>query len=348
MPGPLRRQGVRDLLELVGGARVLGLRVVVKVDDAALVDDDVLEDRPERARRLVDLRLGLRREADHLRVAAALEVEDALVAPAVLVVADQLALRIGRERRLAGTGQPEEDRDVAGLADVRRAVHREDALERQAVVHQREDRLLDLARVERAADQHLLARRVEHDECAGAGAVRLRVGLEPGRVQHERLRLELAQLLLARVDEHRPREERVVRVIRDDADGDAMLGVGARERVDDVEVAAAEVRDDLLAQPVEVLLGDLGVDVAPPDPSSEPASRTTNLSFGERPVCLPVSTTSGPPSAITPFSALERVVVEERARQVPMDGPEKLDAVLSQSDAPALLRARRHRAGHHR
>ena len=174
MARALRRQRVRDLLELVGRARVLRLRVVVEVDDAALVDDDVLEDRPEGAGRLVDLGLRLGGEADHLRVAAALEVEDAVVAPAVLVVADQRALGIGRERRLARAGEAEEDRDVAVVADVRRAVHREDALERQAVVHQREDRLLDLARVEGAADQHLLARRVEDDERAGARAVRRR------------------------------------------------------------------------------------------------------------------------------------------------------------------------------
>ena len=51
MPGVLRRQRVRDLLELVRRARVLGLRVVVEVDDAALVEDDVLEHRPERVRR---------------------------------------------------------------------------------------------------------------------------------------------------------------------------------------------------------------------------------------------------------------------------------------------------------
>ena len=112
MAGALRRQRVRDLLELVGGAGVLGLRAVVEVDDAALVEDDVLEDRPERARRLVDLGLGLGGEIDHLRVAAALEVEDAVVAPAVLVVADQRPLRIGRERGLAGAGEAEEDRHV--------------------------------------------------------------------------------------------------------------------------------------------------------------------------------------------------------------------------------------------
>ena len=44
------------------------------------------------------------------------------------------------------------------------------------------------------------------------------------------------------------------------------FGIGAGERVDDVEVAAAEVLDGLLAQPVEVRLRDLGVDVPPPDP----------------------------------------------------------------------------------
>ena len=127
------------------------------------------------------------READHLRVAAALDVEDAVVAPAVLVVADQRALGIGGERRLAGAREAEEDRDAPVGADVGRAVHREDALERQAVVHDGEDRLLDLARVERAADEQLGAARMQHDERAGARPVLLRVGLEVGRVQHERL-----------------------------------------------------------------------------------------------------------------------------------------------------------------
>ena len=36
MPGPLRLERVRDALQLVGGPRVLGLRVVVEVDHAAL------------------------------------------------------------------------------------------------------------------------------------------------------------------------------------------------------------------------------------------------------------------------------------------------------------------------
>jgi hypothetical protein len=59
------------------------------------VEVDVLEDRPEPASRGEDVRLVHRREADGLRVAAALEVEHAIVAPAVLVVADEDALRVG-------------------------------------------------------------------------------------------------------------------------------------------------------------------------------------------------------------------------------------------------------------
>ena len=110
MPGPLLRMRIRDLLELVRGTRVLRLGVVVEVESPALVDRDVLEDRPERVRRLEDLRLGVGGEADHLRVTAAFEVEDTGIAPAVLVVADQRALRVGRERRLSGSREPEEDR----------------------------------------------------------------------------------------------------------------------------------------------------------------------------------------------------------------------------------------------
>ena len=91
MAGALRRQRVRDPLELVRRARVLGLRVVVEIEHAALVDRDVLEHGAEAVHRVPDLGLGLGREADRLRVAAALEVEDAVVAPAVLVVADQQA-----------------------------------------------------------------------------------------------------------------------------------------------------------------------------------------------------------------------------------------------------------------
>ena len=106
--------GVADEVERVGAAGVLGEPLRVEVELAGgRVEVDVLEDRPEPPRRLEDVGLVHRRQADRLGVAAALEVEGEPVAPAVLVVADQAAQRIGRERRLARPRQPEEDGRVA-------------------------------------------------------------------------------------------------------------------------------------------------------------------------------------------------------------------------------------------
>ena len=195
---------------------------------------------PNRPRRSVDLGLGLRGQPDDLRVAAAFEVEDAVVRPAVLVVADQMPLGIGGERRLAGARKPEEHRHAAVVADVRRAVHRHHAAQRQPVVHDGEDRLLDLARVVRAADQHLGARGMEHDERPRARAVRLRIGLDGRRVQHERLRLVPPQLALRGVDEERLREERVPRAVRHDPQREPMCRIGPGERVHDVDVLLVE------------------------------------------------------------------------------------------------------------
>ena len=103
VPRPLVGHGVLDEVERVGAARVLGELLVVEVEEARDgVVDHVLEDRPEAAGGGEDLRLGVGREADDLRVAAVLEVEDPVRAPAVLVVADEPARRVGGEGRLAG------------------------------------------------------------------------------------------------------------------------------------------------------------------------------------------------------------------------------------------------------
>src|SRR4029078_3891598 len=72
-------------------------------------------------------------------------------------------------------------------------------------------------------------------------------------------------LVVCRVDEERLREERMPWAFREDADRDSVIGIRSGERVDDVDVAFAQTRGDLLAQGLEVLLGDLDVDGAPPD-----------------------------------------------------------------------------------
>src|SRR6266545_1272000 len=82
--------GVGDQVDRIGGAGVLGLAVVVVIGNAGVgIDHHVLEHGSEALGGGVDLGLGLLRDADRLGVAAALEVEDAGLRPAVLVVPDQ-------------------------------------------------------------------------------------------------------------------------------------------------------------------------------------------------------------------------------------------------------------------
>ena len=150
--------GVGDVLQRVGAAGVLRDRDVVEVDLAILrVEDDILDDRAE-ADRVEDLRLAFGGERDALGVAAALDVEDALVRPDMLVVADEVAPRVGREGRLARAGEAEEDRHAAVGPLVGRGVETELLAQRHLVHHQREDALLHLASVLRAQDDHLRLR----------------------------------------------------------------------------------------------------------------------------------------------------------------------------------------------
>src|SRR2546425_355725 len=103
LTGASRAGGVGDEIERIGRAGIFRLRAVVEIRHAGVrVEHDVFQHRAETLTGGIDLRLGLARQLDALGVAAAFEIEDAVLAPAVLVVADQRALGIGRQRGLAG------------------------------------------------------------------------------------------------------------------------------------------------------------------------------------------------------------------------------------------------------
>lgn len=108
--------GVGNVLNGVRTAGVLGQCGIVIVDYAGLgVKDNVLQDRAK-ADSAENIWLLLRRQADALCVAAALNVEYTLVAPAVLVVTDERTVGVGRQGRLAGARKAKEESDIAVFA----------------------------------------------------------------------------------------------------------------------------------------------------------------------------------------------------------------------------------------
>mmetsp|Transcript_58419 Transcript_58419/g.153834 ORF Transcript_58419/g.153834 Transcript_58419/m.153834 type:complete len:661 (+) Transcript_58419:301-2283(+) len=270
---------VRDELQRVRDARVLREGDIVVVHFACRVVPDHVLEHGAKADRVVDLRLLLAREADGLGVAAALDVEDALRVPDVLVVSDEVTLGVGAEGRLPRAREAEEDGHVVVRPDVRRGVQREGALGRgevalwhegHHVVHDGEDPLLHLAGVLGPEDHHLAPLEGDGDRGRGGHAAGLPVGREDARVEdhkgfHVPVR-ELLDLLGRGRHQHVLHEEGVVRAGRDDAHRDAVVLVPATPAVDDVEaLPRVQVVDSPLPVREEGLVLQLDVDLAPPD-----------------------------------------------------------------------------------
>ena len=123
------------MVDRVGDSGVLSHAAVGKVDPAILIQGDVLKQGiPSDG--VVDVRFALLIQVDDLCIAAAFEVEDTVVIPAVFIITDEKSLRIGGKGGLARSGKAEEDCGVLTVhIGVGGAVHGCDSLKGQVVVH---------------------------------------------------------------------------------------------------------------------------------------------------------------------------------------------------------------------
>src|SRR5215210_6934770 len=237
MDAPAFWDRARYVLQRVGDAGILRQHAVGVVYFArAPVHNHVLEHGPK-ADGVPDLGFLLGGEVYRLRVAAALEVEDSRIRPAVLVVADQTPLGVGGEGRLARAREPEEKRDVVFFTHVGRAVHGEDvAFGRQHEVQYRKDALLDLPRVGGAADQNDPALEVYTDEGLRLRGVLLGVSEESGDGYHGPVGLEGVELLLGGTPEELPGEQGLPGMLGHHMHVQAVAGVRAGVGVDHVDL----------------------------------------------------------------------------------------------------------------
>jgi hypothetical protein len=144
-------------------------------------------------------------------------------------------------------------------------VHREHALRRQQVVERGEDRLLDLAGVTRAADDHDLLSEVDQDEGLALGAIARRVGLHGGQRDHGEVRLELHLLISCGPDEQVAGEQAVPGELRDNAHPKPEARIGAREDVLGVDLVGRDPFLHPAVQGVELLGRDRLISGMPPD-----------------------------------------------------------------------------------
>ena len=332
--GDAARARVRDRGQRVGAPGVLGPAAVVEIEDVGVgVHRDVLEHGAEHPRRGMDRGLRARREPDHLGVAAALEVEEAVAAPAVLVVAEQRPVRVGRQRGLAGAGEAEEDRRPAVLAHIDRAVHGQHVARRHEVVHDGEDRLLAFAGVSRAADQHQAAGEIEQHHGLGVGSVGVGQRLEAGNLDDGELGRVLRQLPVLRRDEQVAREQAVPGELRDHADRQPEAPVGADMAVLNEHFLALEIGRHAPVDVTEHVRRDRAVDGAPPDVRIGRGLLHDVLVVGRAAGVDAGHGDQGPAVGDLRFAAPHRLLVEGGPSIIPMGRGDVADAVLLETVA---------------
>jgi hypothetical protein len=160
--GNARNLGVGDVLNWISASGVLGEGNIIVVNEAGVwVENDILEDGTE-FDGSINIWLLLRGEAHALGVATTLDIEDTSFSPAVLIITDQIAVWIGGESGLAGTGKTEENGDIAILTLVCGGVKSEDiVLNWHLVEENSEHTLLHLTSVLSTEDNHLLIGEVD-------------------------------------------------------------------------------------------------------------------------------------------------------------------------------------------
>ena len=229
------------MINRVGNAGVFSFGTVVEVDGTIFAHGDVFQQRVT-TNCVVDFWLGIFRQFDSLRVATAFEVKYAVVIPAVFVIANQAAFRIGGQRCFTGTGQAKEDCHITFFPDVCRAVHGSNAFQRQQVVHHGEHTFLHFAAVPGAANQLDTLSQVESHE-----VFRVQTLLFPlwvgalSAVHHDEIRFKINQLFVAWADEHVFDEMRLPGNFGNEAHGKTGIGVSAAECINDKQALAGKL-----------------------------------------------------------------------------------------------------------
>src|SRR5579871_1924 len=280
MPALPAGHGIFEEIERIGGARVLRQRIIRIVGNARdRVHDHVFHHRAK-LNRVPDLRLVLARKVNTLGIAAALEVEDAIVATTMLVIANHRALRVGGKRRFARAGQPKEKGHISCRANIGRTMHGKDALLRQHVIHHAEDRLFDLARVLCAGDDNHALLKIDQDSRLRAQAIDLWNRQKFRRGDHRKGWLVCPLLFRRHANEQLAGEEFMPGIFSHDTNRQAMGWVCAHPGIQHKDLAPLEIGADPRQKAIKDGRLDGLVDLAPGDAVSVFGGADNELIFG--------------------------------------------------------------------
>ena len=258
---------IGNVLDGIGRAGVLRDGIIVVIDHAGHGVKNHVFEHGAKADGIVNLGFTRAGKADALGVTTAFKIEDAALAPTVLVIADEAALRIRRQGGFAGAGQAKKERGVALFAHIGRAVHGQNVLFGQEVIEHGEDALFHFAGVFRAQNDHFSKFKAEVDAGGRGHFGGVQVGGKPARVDDGIIGFAKIFEFCARgPHEHVVHEQGLVRAGADHAHFDAVFGIPTRVPIHDIDaVANIEIVNSAHAVDEKGVLVEFDVDLAPPD-----------------------------------------------------------------------------------
>ena len=252
MAGHAGQLGVGDIVQGISHPGVFRNAAVGEIRHPVLgIHHHVFHDGAE-PDRPVDFRLAVFRQVDTFGIAAPLDVEYAVVPPAVFIIPDQGTLRICRQGGLAGAGQTEEQGHISLLPFVAGAVHGQDILERQQVVHHGEDGFLQFSGIHAAADQDYFLIEIQDDEGFRMGMVHSRVRFHAGQGNHREVFLDGAGFIS--LDEQLADEHRLPSHFIDEFHPDLVFGISPGLHILHIDTVGLDVLFAFSVQPVKGFL----------------------------------------------------------------------------------------------
>ena len=232
----VRTDNVFNVVNRIAYAGIFGYALVGKIDLAVFVNGDVFQ-KCVAVNCVINIRLRFFVEVDDFCIATAFKVKYAGIVPAVLVVADKQAFRVGGKSGLACAGKSEENRGVFAVhVGICGAVHRGNTFEREEVVHHAEHTLFHFAAVPSVEDNLFFACYVKDDGCIGVQAEFFEVFNFCLRcIIDDEIRLLIKFRLIFRTDKHIGYEVSLPSNFHNETDFHAGIFVSAAETVNDIK-----------------------------------------------------------------------------------------------------------------
>ena len=196
-----------DVFQRVAAATVFGQRRIAVIRVPSIVEHHVLDNRTK-ANGIPNDGFILLAEIDGFCITTAFDVEHRAFCPAVLIVANQVAIRICREGGLTRPRESKKQGGITAFTHIRRAVHGHDIFFWQQKVLYREHRLLHFPGIAHPGNEHFALTEIDDDGGIGMGTVTLRIANEVRDIEYFPLGL-VGWIVGIGTNEHVARKQRL-------------------------------------------------------------------------------------------------------------------------------------------